>query len=376
MVSTFEIVVPSGPIIPPNQRGLKIPDSTNGSISEDGFAPDGEPLLSREPLLEEVYTTDDFYLASENVDEYRENADTYSPYKDELSGIGIASSSSLSALPTHPRENEQDNETSAWIHSNQANRLLTAEEEVRLARRIARGDKQAKDTLTEANLRLVISIARRYSVPGVSLSDLIQEGCLGLIRAVEKYDPERGFRFSTYATWWIRRSITRAIVSQGRTIRIPVYVAETMQKIMKGYNNLRQETGREPSVEEVAQRVEMPYNRVEEMLKVALEPLSLESPVGDRESSQLADFIQSQSTPTPSEVTMNLIRREQLDQMLAHLTEREHDIVRLRFGLDSGVPYTLEEVGDRFQITRERVRQIELRALKKLRLTGNPIEIC
>jgi RNA polymerase primary sigma factor len=362
MVSTFEIVVPSGPIVTPKQNGLKTPDSTSGNISDDNFPTDIASLLpDSELLLEEIY-----------------QAEEYDAYKDD---VNVVSSSSLSALPAHPRENEQDSETSAWIRSNQANRLLTAEEEVRLARRIARGDKQAKDTLTEANLRLVISIARRYSVPGVSLSDLIQEGCLGLIRAVEKYDPERGFRFSTYATWWIRRSITRAIVSQGRTIRIPVYVAETMQKIMKGYNNLRQETGREPSVEEVAQRVEMPYNRVEEMLKVALEPLSLESPVGDRESSQLADFIQSQSTPTPSEVTMNLIRREQLDQMLAHLTEREHDIVRLRFGLDSGVPYTLEEVGDRFQITRERVRQIELRALKKLRLTGdsagiNALETC
>jgi RNA polymerase primary sigma factor len=370
MVSTFEIVVPQGPTGPTKKSGLKTLnhiDNMHGDTAMLGDIAD-ESLLG---LGDADTLSDDLYLVSESLD----NLDSINSI-DVLSNIDNLSTYKESVTPLPIAQQEQDSETTAWTHSGQTSRLLTAEEEVRLARRIARGDKQAKDTLTEANLRLVVSIARRYSVPGVSLSDLIQEGCLGLIRAVEKYDPERGFRFSTYATWWIRRSITRAIVSQGRTIRIPVYIAETMQKVMKGYNSLRQETGREPSVEEVAERTQMAHSRVEEMLRVALEPLSLESPVGDRESSQLADFIQSHSTPTPSEVAMNMIRREQLDQMLTQLTEREHSIVRLRFGLDNGVPYTLEEVGDRFQITRERVRQIELRALKKLRLTSNPFEGC
>jgi RNA polymerase primary sigma factor len=264
----------------------------------------------------------------------------------------------------------------AWLRSPRSNRLLTAEEEVNLARRIACGDKSAKDMLTEANLRLVVSIARRYSVPGVSLSDLIQEGCIGLIRAVEKYDPERGFRFSTYATWWIRRSITRAIISQGRTIRIPVYVAENLQKVMKVRGTLRQEKEREPSVEEIAQVVGLTPERVEEILRVALDPISLESPIGDRDSSQLMDFIQAQNVPTPDEVALNLIRREDLEGMLAQLPEREHQVVRMRYGLDDGVPCTLEEVGLHFQITRERVRQIELRALKKLRSLSVPSDLC
>lgn len=260
-----------------------------------------------------------------------------------------------------------------WMRRTRETRLLTAPEEVDLARRVARGDQAAKNKLTEANLRLVVSIARRYSVPGVSLADLIQEGNIGLIRAVEKFDPNRGFRFSTYATWWIRRSIARAVINQGRTIRIPVYVAEMIHKVVKTSGLLRQELAREPTLEEVSRAMEVTPDRVNEIMRIAMEPLSLETPVGDKDSAQLSDFVQSQTGMTPSDVAVNLIRREQLDQVLARLTDRERDVLRMRFGLDDSAPRTLEEVGQHFQVTRERVRQIELRALKKLRRMG-PLE--
>lgn len=259
----------------------------------------------------------------------------------------------------------------AWVGRARSTRLLTAEEEISLARRVMRGDKTAKDILTEANLRLVVSIARRYSVPGIALADLIQEGNIGLIRAVEKFDPSRGFRFSTYATWWIRRAIARAVINQGRTIRIPVYVAEMIHKVVKTSGVLRQELNREPTVEEVSSAMEVTPDRVNEIMRIALEPLSLETPVGDKDSAQLSDFIQSQSVLTPQDVANNLIRREQLEQVLSRLTDREREVVSLRFGLNGDAPCTLEEVGQRFRVTRERVRQIELRALKKLRRMGS-----
>ncbi|MBC8101947.1 MAG: sigma-70 family RNA polymerase sigma factor [Cytophagales bacterium] len=257
-----------------------------------------------------------------------------------------------------------------WMRRTKATRLLSAEDEIRLAYRVAGGDQHAKDILTEANLRLVVSIARRYSVPGIPLADLIQEGNIGLIRAVEKFDPSRGFRFSTYATWWIRRAIARAVINQGRTIRIPVYVAEMIHKVVKTSGMLRQELGREPSTDEVSRAMEVTPDRVNEILRISMEPLSLETPVGDKDSAQLADFIQAQSGMTPADVALNLIRREQLDTVLARLTDREREVVRMRYGLDDGAPRTLEEVGQFFQVTRERVRQIELRALKKLRRMG------
>jgi RNA polymerase primary sigma factor len=257
-----------------------------------------------------------------------------------------------------------------WMRRTKNTRLLSADEEVELAHRVARGDQEAKDILTEANLRLVVSIARRYSVPGIALADLIQEGNIGLIRAVEKFDPDRGFRFSTYATWWIRRAIARAVINQGRTIRIPVYVAEMIHKVVKTSGLLRQQLAREPTVEEVSREMAVTPDRVNEIMRIAMEPLSLETPVGDKDSAQLSDFIQAQTGVTPSDVAINLIRREQLDQVLAKLTDRERDVVRMRFGLDDGAPRTLEEVGQHFHVTRERVRQIELRALKKLRRMG------
>lgn len=276
---------------------------------------------------------------------------------------------------SEPEETAAEGETlQMWMRRTKSTRLLSAEEEINLANRVARGDQVAKDILTEANLRLVVSIARRYSVPGIALADLIQEGNIGLIRAVEKFDPTRGFRFSTYATWWIRRAIARAVINQGRTIRIPVYVAEMIHKVVKTSGLLRQQLAREPTIEEVSREMALAPDRVNEILRIAMEPLSLETPVGDKDSAQLADFIQAQTGTTPSDVALNLIRREQLDQVLAKLTDRERDVVRMRFGLDDGSPRTLEEVGQFFHVTRERVRQIELRALKKLRRMG-PVEV-
>ncbi|MDE6133304.1 MAG: RNA polymerase sigma factor RpoD, partial [Oscillospiraceae bacterium] len=245
--------------------------------------------------------------------------------------------------------------------------LLTAEEEIELAERMAQGDPKARKRLSEANLRLVVSIAKRYVGRGMQFLYLTQEGNLGLIKAVEKFDHTKGFKFSTYATWWIRQAITRAIADQARTIRIPVHMVETITKVKKASSQLLHQNGHDPSPEEIAENLDMPVERVREIMRIAQDPVSLETPIGEEEDSHLGDFIPDDDAPAPAEAASLILLKEQIGEVLSTLTEREEKVLRLRFGLEDGRSRTLEEVGKEFNVTRERIRQIEAKALRKLR---------
>lgn len=287
--------------------------------------------------------------------------------EDEDDGVVLDKDGSIDVDATVPKGISVDDPVRMYLKEIGKVPLLTADEEIELAKRMEEGDEYAKMKLCEANLRLVVSIAKRYMGRGMQLLDLIQEGNLGLLRAVEKFDYQKGFKFSTYATWWIRQAITRSIADQARTIRIPVHMVETINRLIKTQRKLVQELGREPKPEEVAKIMSLPVSKVREIMNFALEPVSMETPIGDEDDSHLGDFLQDYNAKVPVNFAMDVLLHDQLIEVIKSLTEREQKVILLRFGLEDGKPRTLEEVGKVFGITRERIRQIEAKALRKLR---------
>ena len=316
-----------------------------GSIGSDTLCDKLEKIDIDSTQMEEIYKT-----LEENgikiVDDYEKDKELYDQLLKEIS---------------------MDDPVKMYLKDIGKVPLLSADDEIELARKMMDGDESAKRELSVANLRLVVSIAKRYVGRGMQFLDLIQEGNLGLMKAVEKFDYQKGFKFSTYATWWIRQAITRAIADQARTIRIPVHMVETINKVVRTQRQLLQQYGREPTPEEIAKEMGIPEQRVVEIQKISQDPVSLETPIGEEEDSHLGDFIEDEQAPAPTEVVASNLLKEQLIKVLDTLTPREEKVLRLRYGLDDGKPRTLEEVGKEFNVTRERIRQIEAKALRKLR---------
>ncbi len=330
---------------------LQLARDKNGVLEQKEIS-DAFGELELEPVqIEQVYE----YLESQSIDIIGDMIEIDNPIEDEEIDFSLPEGISI------------DDPVRMYLKEIGKVPLLSAEEEIRLAQRMEEGDSEAKKRLAEANLRLVVSIAKRYVGRGMLFLDLIQEGNLGLIKAVEKFDYRKGYKFSTYATWWIRQAITRAIADQARTIRIPVHMVETINKLMRVSRQLLQELGREPQPEEIAVQMEMTVSKVLDIMKISQEPVALETPIGEEEDTSLGDFIPDDDAPAPAEAAAFTLLKEQLIEVLDTLTEREQKVLRLRFGLDDGRARTLEEVGKEFKVTRERIRQIEAKALRKLR---------
>lgn len=326
-------------------------NTTDTSEQEDFFQEPEEEILNEEDLLkddEEFPELDEETLEEmEKIEKESQNIIDLDDSVPDVIGLSDSVRMYLKEMGKYP--------------------LMTAEQEVECAKKIEQGDAAAKEELAEANLRLVVSIAKKYLGRGMSFLDLIQEGNIGLMKAVERFDYRKGYKFSTYATWWIKQAITRAIADQARTIRIPVHMVETINKLIRVSRQLLQELGREPTPEEISKEMNMPEDRVREILKISQEPVSLETPIGEEEDSHLGDFIQDDNVPVPADAAAFTLLKEQLVEVLDTLTDREQKVLRLRFGLDDGRARTLEEVGKEFNVTRERIRQIEAKALRKLR---------
>jgi RNA polymerase primary sigma factor len=349
---------------------LKDLGKATGKISTEDLVAAMAPLGADMDQMESVYNTLDdagIEVLPAKDDELGEEA---SPSAEELTLLQAELNEAESAL-ADPETLAEDygagDPVRMYLREIGKVPLLSNEEELELAKRIQKGDQEAAQKMTEANLRLVVSIAKRYVGRGMQLLDLVQEGNLGLLKAVEKYDYTKGFKFSTYATWWVRQAITRALADQARTIRIPVHMVETMNKLTQHSRKLQQELGREPSLEELAEVMHMSPERINEIRQMCMEPVSLESPVGEEDDSHLGDFIEDDSGSQPAEAVSQAMLRQQLMEILDTLSEREAKVLRLRYGLDDGRPRTLEEVGREFNVTRERVRQIEAKALRKIR---------